>query len=176
MNYFAKLIKIISIRVFSFSFAFIVGLVIVSRSSFLGEEAKIYLVKTEIFKNNVRTEEDCKTPNPLILQVFVDNNTNVRLNHEEFGNLEDTTRLEKFLIEVFEERTNNLVYKTANNFDSDSSVQIEKEIIIRPNDSIKFGELNKLVEILNRAGANRVILDPSDEYCYKGGGGSGGKK
>jgi biopolymer transport protein ExbD len=166
MKYFVKFIRVVSIRIFSISLTFIVGTIFVSLSVGITETPKTYLVKAEIFENNAFTKEDCKTPNPLILMVFVDENKHIRLNGENFGTLEDTSSLEKLLSQAFMDRTSNEVLN--------KNLQIEKSVVVRFHRSLSYEQAIHLIEALNKSGANPVILDPDEEYCYRGGGGSGG--
>jgi biopolymer transport protein ExbD len=163
MKYFAKLMKTILIRVFSFTLSFIFGLAVFSFLKVLIEEPKTYIVNAQIFARDKFTQKcpDLPRPNPLFLQVSIDKNSNLKLNKDEMGNLDNTSNLEKVLRRIFEQRTRDEVLN--------DDFQIEKFVEIHPDNSAKYGNIVKLIEVLNRTGANPVVLDPSEELCRGGG-------
>jgi biopolymer transport protein ExbD len=171
MKYFTKLMKMVSIRVFSFSLMFIFSLAVFSFLKVLNEEPKAYIINAQVFARDKLTPKcpDLSRPNPLFLMVSLDKNNNIKLNKDEMENLENTSKLEKILSNIFEQRTRDEVR-------NDENLQIETTVVIRPDNSVKYGNIVKLIEVLNRAGADPVVLDPSEEICRGGGSGPCGGK
>ncbi len=145
----------ILLRLLSFSLAFCVSLIVFLPALNIPEEAKLRQLDVEIYKRSLN--EKCERPNPLLLLVRVDKERQIKLNLESFGSLDNTSDLENKLIEVLKER--DMVVTI------DENHELEKSVIIRPDKTIEFEEVVKLIDVLNKIGAN-VIIDSYDEYSY----------
>lgn len=155
MSHLVSLSEQILLRLLSFSLSFCFGLIVFLPSLNFHEEPKLRQLKVEIYKRP--PNEKCKSPNPLLLLVRVDKERQIKLNLESFGSLDNTTYLENRLIEILKDR--DMI------FTIDENSELEKSVIIRPDKTIKFEEVIKLIDVLNKIGAN-VIIDPNDEYNY----------
>ncbi len=158
-----KLRNNIVIRLLSFTLTFFIGLIFFLFLFGYFAESRLRKLKVEIYQR--KPNENClrPKPNPLILVVSVNKDRSIILNNEEFGKWDDTTGLENKLIEVFKNRTISGVL-------NDDGTQIEKTVMISPNGLTNYEDFIKLVDALNRAGAN-TIIDPLNQYCRGGGGG-----
>jgi biopolymer transport protein ExbD len=159
MKYLVSFIKIVSIRAVSFALTFSFGLFVCSLTVIHVEKAELYILKAEIFYR----DKACTRPNPNVLLVETDENRIIKLNWENLGSIDDTSLLEKRLRDVFQYRCENEIFNR-------DFTQIEKTVFIQPNESTRYGDLVKLIEALNKAGANPVYLDPNNENCGGGGG------
>ena len=169
MKYRLKFEKSIVYRVLTFSLTFMIGLTIfllIPCFQEKHERASTYILPAEIFDRRKINDETCLKPNPLILYIRVDENWNVTLNRKPEGNLHDTLPLETILSKVFRERADNGVFRINSN-------EVEKQVHIRFDNSIEYGELVKLVETLDRLGANPIIIIVNNDYCPGLAGGSG---
>ncbi len=173
MNKLLKIFRLIWIRSVSLllSFALSCGTVYFSTNGFQVKESVPILNNTSLLPLNVEIyrrspKEGCSRPYPLILLVRLDKNNRLTLNSEEH----DLFSLEKKLSEVFKNRESWGVF-------SDDGTQIEKTVFIQLEDSSAYGNLIKIVDTLERVGANSIFIDPFNEYCRPlGSGGSGGRK
>ncbi|HRH46007.1 MAG TPA: biopolymer transporter ExbD [Pyrinomonadaceae bacterium] len=137
----------ILIRLLSFSLTFCLSLIAFLPSLNVPSEPKFRQLKVEIVKP--QSNEKCESPNPLTLVVELNKGQNIRLNREEFGKLEDTTNLEKKLAEVFKNREINGVF-------NDTEAEIEKSVVVRPDKTITYGEVVKLIDSLNKIKADII--------------------
>ena len=96
-------------------------------------------------------------PDPLILVASLDKNMKLRLNMEDYD-LEKTSSFEKTLSQVFKEREVNMVF-------DEKGTQIEKRVFIKIDASVEYGDFVKIVDALNRAGADPIYIDPFQEKC-----------
>ena len=146
----------ILLRLLSFSLAFCVSLIAFLPALNFQKEQKLRILNVEIAKPQLNGK--CDSPNPLTLIIELDKKENIRLNGGEFGKLEDLTSFENKLTEIFKDRESYGVFNEA-------GTEIEKTIIIRPEKTIEFEEVVKLIDSLNKIDAN-VIIDPYEEYNY----------
>ncbi|HEX8735449.1 MAG TPA: biopolymer transporter ExbD [Pyrinomonadaceae bacterium] len=94
-------------------------------------------------------------PNPNTLIVFVDRDGKLTLNKDEMGNIADTSNLTKSLTDVFNYRDANGIFREGTN-------ETEKTVFIKAPQSIKYGEVAKVVDAVKFAGAQPVGLQVDD--------------
>lgn len=93
-----KTLRFFSFRILAFSLSLLVGLFTFFLFTTFEQKTKTYILLVEIFDQDNRDkflEEHRFRPNPLVLLIKIDTNQNITLINEEFGNLKDTTLLEK---------------------------------------------------------------------------------
>lgn len=89
--------------------------------------------------------------NPLILVTRLANNSDLTLNNESLGSLSDASLLRDRLRAIFKSREENGVFRRDTN-------ETEKEVRLRADGSVRFGDVVKLVDVLKDAGASPVGL------------------
>lgn len=103
-------------------------------------------------------------PNPLpkglpnddsLLQISLEKNKKLKINLQEFGNLEDTALLTKKLSEIFSEREKLGVYEP-------NSDQIVKAVIVKAPRSATYGDVVKIIDAVKSSGADPIILQIDD--------------
>jgi len=111
----------------------------------------------------VGKETSCILPNLLTLVVSVDEQRRVALNGNEFGTLDDTSRLAAKLTEFFQERAKSRAYKEGITEREDFSEipedeRIEKTVYVKAHHSLKYDEVLKLIDDLKGVGADPIGL------------------
>jgi biopolymer transport protein ExbD len=110
--------------------------------------------------------EDLSTlkPNPLMLLVSVGPDLKLRLNQEDYGNLNDSDPLSAKLLEIFKQRLETRAYKPGVELRTDlpESERIEKTLIIKASRSVKYGDVIKMIDAVKRAGAFPIVLQIDD--------------
>lgn len=96
-------------------------------------------------------------PNPLLLIVHLDKNSEITLNNEKKGSLHDTTTLRNTLKQVFKEREDNGVLRAGTNV-------VEKTVRVNAEPSARFSDVIKIVDALKEAGATPVGLQIDDNH------------
>ena len=95
-------------------------------------------------------------PNPLTLVVALNRETGaVTLNNEAFGNITDTEPLTNRLKAIFQDRTNNGVFREGTN-------EVEKTIFIKSPKSMRYGDVVKVIDAAKVAGASPIGLQIDD--------------
>ena len=85
------------------------------------------------------------------LFISLEKNKKLKINSQEFGNLEDTNPLTDLLIKVFTEREENNVFEANSN-------KIVKAVIIKAPRSAKYGEVAKVIDAVKLSGADPIVL------------------
>lgn len=94
-------------------------------------------------------------PNPFILIVELDKSMKLRLNEYEMGSLNDLSRLERELKQIFRDRDANGVYRSGTN-------EIEKRIFLKAPPAVGFFDVIKIIESLRKTGAAPIGLAIDD--------------
>lgn len=94
-------------------------------------------------------------PNPLYLVVSIDKNGLLRLNNESMGDVSNTKTLIDKLTEVFKDRENNGVFREGTN-------EVEKTVFIKASQSLKYGDVVKVIDALKLAGTQPVGIQIDD--------------
>ena len=89
--------------------------------------------------------------NELMLRVEIMNDGKLKLNQDVIGSLGDPTPLGNRLAEVFKQRTDQRVVKFGTN-------EIEKTVFIAAPESMRYGEVAKVIDTVKAAGATPVGL------------------
>jgi len=95
------------------------------------------------------------------LAVTIDTARKLHLNNTDYvGSLDDPSALAVRLIEIFREREINRAYKPGMEYGSEipSNERIEKTVVILPSASLTYAEVIELLSIIERTGANPVVL------------------
>lgn len=108
-------------------------------------------ISAEISKPLIKTVK----PNPLFLLVNLTADGKVSLNNEPLGSIDELSKLQNLLMKVFDDRTNNGVFREGTN-------EVDKEVFIIVPDSTKMPEIKKLAKGLIDAGANPIGLQIDD--------------
>jgi len=91
-------------------------------------------------------------PNPLTLVINIDKNTKkVTLNNSEAGDTSDPSNLTAKLQEIFKQREQNGVFREGTN-------EVEKTIFIKSSQSVKYGEVVRVIDAAKTAGASPIGL------------------
>jgi biopolymer transport protein ExbD len=103
-------------------------------------------------------------PNPLTLVVSVTRDLKLKLNQDDYGSIDDLGPLSKKLLEIFEMRLVQHVYKPGVELRSDlrESERIEKTLIIKGTRSLKYGDVIKVIDAVKFAGASPIVLQIDD--------------
>jgi biopolymer transport protein ExbD len=111
--------------------------------------------------NNMRVD-----PNPLTLVVTVQPDRTLKLNQltEDFGTIDDQSKLSSRLVSVFAERVRNHTYRSnmAGRLDLPESVRIEKTVFIKAPRNLPYGEVARLMDGLKATGADPIGLQIDD--------------
>ncbi len=95
-------------------------------------------------------------PNPLTLVVSINKNTReLMLNNDGAGSVDDASALTAKLTEIFQQRTNNGVFREGTN-------EIEKTIFIKSPTSVRYGDVVKVIDAAKMAGAQPIGLQIDD--------------
>lgn len=89
------------------------------------------------------------------LFISLENDRKLKINMQEFGNLEDTKPLTKILYRNFIEREENKVFEPNSN-------KILKAVIIKAPRSSKYGDVAKVIDAVKLSGADPIILQIDD--------------
>lgn len=94
-------------------------------------------------------------PRPLFLLVNAGADGKLDLNREDVGNLNDLSKLENLLRQVFKERENNGVFRY-------QSSETETDVVIQVAPNTEYNDVIKLVKSLVKTGANPIgiLVDP----------------
>ncbi|MDT4894936.1 MAG: biopolymer transport protein TolR [Acidobacteriota bacterium] len=106
--------------------------------------------KTLIPEQQQNTPADA-TPSKLTLRVDILKDSKLQLNGEEYGTIDNTSRLSAKLADVLRQREEQRVTK----FGTDI---IEKTVFIKAPESFKYGEVVKVIDAVKGAGATPVGL------------------
>jgi biopolymer transport protein ExbD len=105
-------------------------------------------------------------PNPLTLVVTVQPDRTLKLNQlsDDFGTIDDQSKLQSRLLALFAERTQKRTYRTdmATRIDLPESVRIEKTVFIKAPRSLPYGEVARLMDGLKATGADPIGLQLND--------------
>jgi biopolymer transport protein ExbD len=95
-------------------------------------------------------------PNPLTLVVGLNRETGgITLNNDAYGNVTDTEPLANRLREIFQDRTNNGVFREGTN-------EVEKTIFIKSPRSMRYGDVVRVIDAAKTAGASPIGLQIDD--------------
>jgi biopolymer transport protein ExbD len=106
--------------------------------------------KTLIPEQQQNTPADA-TPSKLTLRVDILKDNKLLLNNEEFGSIDNTSRLSAHLSNILRQREEQRVTK----FGTDI---IEKTVFIKAPESFKYGDVVKVIDAVKGAGATPVGL------------------
>jgi biopolymer transport protein ExbD len=106
--------------------------------------------KTLIPEQQQQTPADA-TPSKLTLRVDIMKDSKLQLNGEDFGSIDNTGRLSARLADIMRQREEQRVTK----FGTDI---IEKTVFIKAPESLKYGEVVKVIDAVKGAGATPVGL------------------
>ncbi len=105
-------------------------------------------------------------PDPRTLVVTVKPDHTLKLNglSDDMGTIEDSAKLRKALISLFQERTRNHVYsdELRSRFDLPEDVRILKTVFIKAPRSFPYGEVVQVIDSVKGAGARPVGLQLDD--------------
>lgn len=122
-------------------------------------QVKIFMSKKfynpYIFVQKKPKRDDEIKPNPLFLYAEIKPDKKVTLNNEEFGSLEDLSRLTNTLVQGFKERENVGAFREGTN-------EVEKTVFIKAPSTMQFSEIIKLVAALKDSGAQPIELQIDD--------------
>lgn len=109
-------------------------------------------------------EYELARPNPLTLVVSVTSDLKLRLNQDDYGDVNDAQPLSTKLAEIFRLREEQLALKPGMETRSDLplSDRTEKTLIIKANRSIKYGDVIKIIDVVKGAGAAPIVLQIDD--------------
>jgi biopolymer transport protein ExbD len=134
----------------------------------------IFMVVTPLkpsrFKADIPTQRDPNEdlsklkPNPLTLVVSIANDLQLKLNQDSIGSVNDTGALSQKLAQVFQERKSTRAYKVGMETRQDlpEDERIEKTVFVKAPQSLKYGEVVKVIDAIKGAGANPVGLQVDD--------------
>jgi biopolymer transport protein ExbD len=116
-------------------------------------------LKPSRFEAKIPTEPDPTQqnfkPNPLTLVVSIGSDRTLKLNTEELGTLEDTSKLGKRLSEVFAERKDKHVYRANTN-------EIETTVFLKAPKNTAYGEVVRVIDTVKGAGGSPIGLQIDD--------------
>jgi biopolymer transport protein ExbD len=94
-------------------------------------------------------------PNPLYLVVSIDKSGALRLNMDSMGDVTNTETLINKLTEIFKDRESNGVFREGTN-------EVEKTVFIKASQSLKYGDVVKVIDALKQAGTQPVGIQIDD--------------
>lgn len=89
------------------------------------------------------------------LFISLEKDKKLKINMQEFGDLEDTTPLTQKLTEIFRERETECVYEP-------NSTEILKAVRIRAPRSVNYSDVVKVIDAVKISGANPIVLQIDD--------------
>jgi hypothetical protein len=103
------------------------------------------------------------------LIVSVDETRRLNLNLDHVGSLDDPAALSVKLASIFWERGANRAYKPGMEYRTElpSHERIDRTVIINAPASLRYGEILELVSLLERTGANPIVLHTGDSRIYQ---------
>jgi biopolymer transport protein ExbD len=105
-------------------------------------------------------------PNDHTLVVSIQPDRTLKLNGlaEDFGTIDDQSKLNLRLVSLFAERTRNRVFRASlmDRIDLPDSVRIEKTVFIKAPRSLPYGEVARLMDGLKATGADPIGLQLDD--------------
>ena len=125
-------------------------------------------LKPARFLAKVPSEPDRKLPlkpNDKTLVVTIDPDRSLRLNGlKDMGSVNETSKLASTLIDLFQKRVQNHVYRDGmrDRVDLPDSVRIEKTIFIKAPRSLPYADVMHVLDGIKGAGANPVGLQIDD--------------
>ncbi|HEY0459825.1 MAG TPA: hypothetical protein VGC97_11875 [Pyrinomonadaceae bacterium] len=96
-------------------------------------------------------ENEFPKPNPNYLLVALQDDSKILLNREEYGTFNNTAPLKEILDKVFKMRENTGIFRSGTN-------EVEKTVFVTAPDSVKFGDVIKLIQEIAGAGAAPIGL------------------
>lgn len=101
-------------------------------------------------------------PDPKTLVVTIQPDSTLKLNGltQDMGTVEDPTKLNVFLVSLFQQRKMNHVYRDEmrSRIDLPTDIRVEKTVFIKAPRSIPYGNVAKVIDGLKGAGAQPVGL------------------
>ncbi len=123
-------------------------------------------LKPTDFKAKIPQEsKQAGEPNPKTLIVALDSDSSLKLNKEtNLGTVEKPEKLVARLSQVFKERGENRDYSENAELKSNltEDEKIEKTVFIKAPRSVDYGKVAKLIDAVNRSGANPISLQIDD--------------
>jgi biopolymer transport protein ExbD len=104
-------------------------------------------------------------PNDKTLVVTIDPDRSLRLNSlKDMGSVNETSKLASTLIDLFQKRVQNHVYRDGmrDRVDLPDSVRIEKTVFIKAPRSLPYADVMRVLDGIKGAGANPVGLQIDD--------------
>ncbi len=105
-------------------------------------------------------------PNPLTLVVAIRPDRTLKLNQltDDFGTIDDQTKLQSKLLSLFADRTRNRTYRPdmAARVDLPDSLRVEKTVFIKAPRTLPYGEVARLMDGLKATGADPIGLQIDD--------------
>jgi len=104
-------------------------------------------------------------PNPYALVVTLNSDSTLELNNQNnFGTIDEPKLLVERLRQIFQERTENLVYTDQSQKGKNLSVveKIQKTVFIKAPRSVDYGSVVKIIDAVKIAGANPISLQIDD--------------
>jgi biopolymer transport protein ExbD len=104
-------------------------------------------------------------PNDLTLIVTIEADRRLKLNKQaDMGTVDDSSKLAQKLASVFQERTNNRVYREEMMMRTDlpESSRIQKTVFVKAPRSIPYGEVTRVIDSIKGAGADPIGLQLDD--------------
>lgn len=109
-----------------------------------------------------KPDDRVEVPDPKTLVVTIQPDRTLQLNGltQDMGTVEDPTKLNVFLVSLFQQRKTNRVYRDdmLTRIDLPEDVRIEKTVFIKAPRSIPYGNVAKVIDGLKGAGAQPVGL------------------
>jgi biopolymer transport protein ExbD len=116
-------------------------------------------LKPSRFEAKIPTEPDPTQqnfkPNPLTLVVTIGGDRSLKLNTEDTGTLEDTSKLGKRLSDVFAERKDKRVVRLGTN-------EIETTVFLKAPKNTAYGEVVRVIDTIKGAGGSPIGLQIDD--------------
>jgi biopolymer transport protein ExbD len=104
-------------------------------------------------------------PNPYALVVTLNSDSTLELNNQNnFGTIDEPKLLVERLRQIFQERTENLVYTDQSQKGKNLSdvEKIQKTVFIKAPRSVDYGSVVKIIDAVKIAGANPISLQIDD--------------
>jgi biopolymer transport protein ExbD len=122
--------------------------------------------KSTDFKAQIpQLSQNTAIPNPYTLVVALNSDSTLELNNQNnFGTINEPKMLVERLRQIFQERTENLVYTDQSQMAKNLSIdeKIQKTVFIKAPQSVDYGSVVKIIDAVKIAGANPISLQIDD--------------
>jgi biopolymer transport protein ExbD len=130
----------------------------------LGSRLRVFKVKIADQLN----EKDLRAikPNPLTLQVSIASDLKLKLNENDIGTVNDTQPLTDWLLKIFKTRKEQYAFapERANNPNLTLEERVEKMIAIKGDKSLHYGDVIRIVDVVQGTHANPIFLQIDDMF------------